>query len=627
MRYLIFLLVTVLSVNFALAQNLHSKSKKAIQLYKQARELDSVGNYFQSEPLLMEALKKDKSFDEAYLLLFTIRMKKGDVNGADRALQVATPNVETSFKNRMTLELATFFWSNGRYEDALTLKNEVTGEIYGTDKKAMQLVMESIDFATESKRAPLKVNFQELPNTVNIFPSQYFPTLTANGQMVFTGRSRGRRGENEDLFITELKNGKWVDPRPLSDSINTVQLNEGTASISADGLSVVFTGCNRPEGQGSCDLYASYFLDGEWTKPQNLGETVNSEHWDSQPSLSQDGRQLFFVSMRPGGFGGQDLWMSHKIDNKWTKAQNMGSTINTRLDDCSPFIHPDGETFFYASRGKVGLGGYDLYKTRITDDGWLEPQNLGFPINTFENQVGYTLSLDGWAYYSDNNLLGQTKLYRFKMPESLLPERKLNLFAGLVKDSKTGEPLSADIYLTDLNRDSTVVSTYSKRNGTFNFIPPDLKKDYMVYTQKTGYNLYKAPLNGIEKVGEQYLIELKPLAIGDKVVLNNILFELNSAKLDAKARKELQIATTFLKENTGVKIEIGGHTDAVGEASYNLSLSESRAKAVYDYLLNQGVLAARLAYKGYGEGVPIEGTESDDKSALNRRIELIVINF
>lgn len=605
-------------------EQLHTKSKRAIELYKEAYELDSIGNIFQSLPLLQEALQKDESFDEAHLLLFMTYMKRNQLNNAIQTIELSKPFVEEGFSNRMTLELATFHWSSGRYGEALRLKNAINGVIVGVDQETIDLVYQSIEMANKGKEPTEKIDFQELPNPINLFEAQYFPSIAADGTIVFTGRQKSRNGTNENLYISSSIGNKWSKPENISERINTERYNEGTASIASDGFSIVFTGCNRPKGLGSCDLYISYYTDSNWSSPKNLGREINSQYWESQPSLSQDGRKLYFVSRRPGGFGGQDIWVSEKVGESWTKAKNLGPTVNTKWDDCSPFIYPDGQTFYYASKGKPGFGGYDLFKTRIVNEKWDEPINLGFPINTFDNQVGYSLGVDGWAYYSDNNLMQQIKLYRFRMPKSLMPESKIVMLSGIVVDANTKEKISAELFVTDVLKDSTVVQTYSKNTGVFGFIMPASKRDFMVYANKNGYKLYKNKLSNMTTTKGNFVIPMEKLALGEKVVLNNILFELNSAVLNLTAKKELEVALDFLKDNPKVNIAIGGHTDVSGAPDYNQELSEKRAKSVLDYFVEFGISQDRLTHIGYGENFPITLEKGAQANAINRRIELVI---
>lgn len=625
MRLLISLLALFcLSQNTWAQEQLHTKSKRAVELYKEAYELDSIGNIFQSLPLLQEALQKDESFDEAHLLLFITYMKRNELNKAIQRIELSKPFVEEGFINRMTLELATFHWSSGRYGEALRLKNGINGPIIGVDQETINLVYQSIDLANEGKKSTVKIDFQELPNPINLFEAQYFPSIASDGTIVFTGRQKTRNGSNENLYISSSIGNKWTKPENISDSINTERYNEGTASISADGFSIVFTGCNRPKGLGSCDLYISYFSKGSWSNPENLGSQINSKYWESQPSLSQDGRVLYFVSRRPGGFGGQDLWFSEKKGENWTAAKNLGPIVNTKWDDCSPFIYPDGQTLYYASKGKPGFGGYDLFKTRVVNEKWDEPINLGFPINTFDNQVGYSLGVDGWAYYSDNNLMQQIKLYRFRMPKSLMPKSNIIMLSGVVEDADTKEKISADLFVTDILKDSTVIQTYSKNTGTFGFIMPVSNRDFMLYANKNGYKLYKNKLSNMTKIKGEIVIPMQKLAIGEKVVLSNILFELNSAVLNLTAKKELEVALDFLKDNPKVNIAIGGHTDVSGEPDYNQALSEKRAKSVLDYFVKFGISQDRLTHIGYGENFPITREKGAQANAINRRIELVI---
>jgi len=225
---------------------------------------------------------------------------------------------------------------------------------------------------------------------------------------------------------------------------------------------------------------------------------------------------------------------------------------------------------------------------------------------------------------SDNNLMQQIKLYRFKMPEALRPETKINLLSGVVQDAFSKEKLSAELYVTDVIKDSTVLDTYSKSNGAFGFIISASSNDYMVYANKTGYKLYKNKLSNMIKEQGIFVIPMEKLAVGEKVVLNNILFELNSAVLNLEANKELEVALDFLKDNPEVNIEIGGHTDVSGEDDYNLKLSKERAKSVLDFFVASGISSDRLTHIGYGESKPLTSEKGNEASAINRRIELLV---
>lgn len=620
-------MLIMLSFSFSVSgQDLHTRSKKAIALYNQARDLDHVGNWYNSYDLLKQALARDAGFDEAVLLAHQVLIKRGDWPSADSLYARHQSKVEKDFRNRMLLDGAFYNYSEGDYDKAHELKELIDGAVKEVDMRLFELVKHSIDYARENKKRARQVEFKELEAPVNDQPQQYFPSITANDMLVYTVRGKIGRGD-ENIFFSQWGGAAWSKPESLSVSINTDR-NEGTASISADGRTIVFTGCNKPNGVGSCDLYISYKQEDAWSRPELLSEAVNTLYWESQPSLTQDGRQLYFVSKRPDGMGGQDIWWSEKISGEWAPAINLGPTVNTSFDDCSPYIHPNAKTLFFASRGRLGFGGYDLYRTEQTSRmEWVEPLNLGYPINTHGNQVGYTISADGWAYYSDNTSDRQSKLFRFKMPPDLLPEAPLFALTGYITDASNKQPLSAEVNVADLASDSTLLITQSEaRNGEFKLLMEANEAAYL-YIKKKGYLLYKASFAELYAASTVADISLVPLKVGDRIILKDVLFDFNSADLDVGATKELDQAAAFLMANPEVKIEIAGHTDAEGNDDYNLKLSNSRAGSVYRYFLQKSVPKENLVFRGYGESKPIAVGTDAPVAALNRRIELIITSI
>lgn len=604
---------------------LHSKNRKALELFKQAQEFDHVGNFFKSHDLLQEVLQRDDSFDEAVLLLHQVLIKRGEIEAALDVYEKYKPKVDQVFKNRMLADAAFFMFSNGEYERAKGLKDQIDGKVENVDEALFTLVASSIEYALSEKSNSLNIEFEKLPAPLNKHPQQYFPSITASDKLVFTVRENQGRGD-ENLYYSQKTEAVWETPISISKKINS-ERNEGTASISADGNTLVYTACNAPDGLGSCDLYVSYRDGSDWTVPKNLGRAVNTIHWESQPSLSQDGRLLYFVSSRPNGMGGQDLWQSKKVNGKWTEAENLGESINTRFDDCSPYIHPNGLNLYFASRGRLGFGGYDLYTTENQNGTWTEVKNLGYPINNHRNQVGYTISLDGWAYYSDNQFDGASELFKFKLPEDLIPKNLVEYKRGLVLSAADSMPILSEVLVADIQSDSIISRTYSDfESGRFNLV--FLKESLAnIYLRRRGYLLYKSNLKDLWQEKNDATIYLQPIKIGEKVILNDILFDLNRAELSKTATKELLIAVEFLKDNPELVIEIGGHTDSIGAEDYNLNLSTERARSVYDFFINKKIPSESLVYKGYGESQLLHNTPNLDEYSKNRRIELIVLKL
>jgi OOP family OmpA-OmpF porin len=599
---------------------LHSRNRKALQLFKQAQELDHVGNLYESYDLLIQALAKDDSFDEAVLLLHQVLIKRGEVDKALLVYENYQAEVVQEFKNRMLADGAYALFSNGQYEKAKALKDKIQGKVVDIDEALLSLVTGSIDYALKAKSLGLDIAFEKLSAPINQYAQQYFPSITASDQLIFTVRENQGRGD-ENLYFSNQVDGIWQSPMSISKNINSDR-NEGTASISADGNTLVYTACNSPDGIGSCDLYVAYRDGSDWSPPKNLGRAVNTIHWDSQPSLSQDGRLLYFVSSRPNGLGGQDLWKSTKVSGKWTEAQNLGPAINTRFDDCSPYIHPNGINLYFASRGRLGFGGYDLYTAEFEKGNWLEVKNLGYPINNHRNQVGYTISLDGWAYYSDNLFDGGAEIFRFKLPEELIPKNLVDYKRGLVMSAADSTPVFGEVYVADIKSDSIISRTYADfETGRFNLVFPQNSKAN-IYVRRRGYLLFKSNLMDLWGSKSAAEIYLQPIKVGDKIILNDILFDLNSAALSKSATKELEIVIEFLKDNPALVVEIRGHTDSIGDEVYNLRLSSQRAEAVYKYLIGKKIPEALLSFKGYGEGQLL--TRVDIEDSKNRRIEIYI---
>ena len=611
------------SHGLAAQENLHSKSKKAIQKYQEAKKLDSLGNWFGAIPLLQDALKKDKSFDEVYLLLFQSYLKIGDIGSANNTLKRAGKEVGDGYLHRMLFDMAVLHYSGGNYEQAFLAIRNVNGDIYGIDLLTYEKLVGNIEFARNGVNEPLNIRAEVLPYPLNTFEAQYFPSLTGSGQLIFTGRDKDDRGD-EDLYITSYENNRWHSPLSISNNINT-DLNEGTASIAADGQTLVFTGCNRADGLGSCDLYISYFQDGEWSLPENLGSRINSAQWESQPSLSYDGSTLYFSSDRPGGLGGQDLWVSRKISGKWTMAKNLGNTINTIFDDSSPYLYPNGNTLYFASKGHLSFGGYDLFQSTFKENKWTKPSNLGYPINNSRNQIGYSISTDGWAYYSDNDFSGHAKLYRFKLPDKIKPQEQPLLITGVIRDATTKKGLSAEIIRLEKGGDyKEILLTVEKTAGKFSIAMEKLEGNEVI-VRSDGYIFKRLIADSLIAVNPPVIIELVPIGPGQKIPLSKAYFSFDSYELDSTATNELEMVANFLLNHPEIKVEIRGYTDHVGTKTYNLTLSEQRARAVYEFFLKKNVSKDNLAYKRYGEAKSSGRDENPTEGSGKRIIDILIV--
>jgi outer membrane protein OmpA-like peptidoglycan-associated protein/tetratricopeptide (TPR) repeat protein len=506
-----------------------------------------------------------------------------------------------------------------------------------------KLQLQNCDFAAEAMAHPTGPAPELLPAPLNQFRNQYFPVLTAdNKSLIFTvQRSPDKLGqENEDVFISVVAaDGTFGVPQSISPNINSRE-NEGTATISGDGNTLVFTSCGRAGGVGNCDLYISRRRGNQWTAPRNLGLLVNSKAWDSQPSLSADGRTLYFSSQRGGGLGGYDLYVTTLgPDDSWTPARNLGAPINTAGDDLAPFIHASGTTLYYATNGLVGLGSSDIFRSELgANSQWGQPRNLGYPFNTFANEASLFISSDNKrAYYTraEPPQPGEARgaqpvirIYGTAVPASVRARETSTYAQGRVFDAVTKQPLNAVVQLFDLSTNALTQQVYSDaENGQYTAVLNE-GRAYAMYATAPGYLLKSLNFDYSNRQQFDPLtldIYLDPAKSGRSAVLNNLFFDSNQAALKPRSRTELDRLVEFLRQNPTLRVEVAGHTDNVGTPAANLSLSQRRAQAVLAYFSAHGVPAARLRAHGYGETKPVAANDTEAHRAQNRRIELRIL--
>jgi outer membrane protein OmpA-like peptidoglycan-associated protein/tetratricopeptide (TPR) repeat protein len=639
MRLIFFAILIFFSFGPVSAQmqyNLSTKSKKAASYFVEADKFRVRGQYDEALVWLEKAIQKDKKFYEAYLQKGLILKSQGRLSEAREILEemeeLPHPNHAPTY-----FELADLYIETGEY----ALAKDYARKFLDLNPRNRQRrsdaeqIISNADFAIENSVRAADFDPRPLPPEVNAFPMQYFPVVTVDGRsIIFTRRDGTTMAFDEDLVISRMADdGSWSLPESLSPNINS-SFNEGTCTISADGRRLIFTSCLGRKGYGSCDLFITEKIGDEWGEPKNLGNNINGPEWDSQPTLSPDGRTLFFVSNRKGGQGGRDIWMSTlDEDDQWTPAVNMGSAINTRGEDVSPFIHPNNRTLYFASNGRTGFGGYDIFFTERTTEGWSEPENFGAPVNTGEDQVSLFISANGEkGYYSledQSNPEVKSVIYEFDIPEELRVDSRASYVFGRVTDEETGEFIEAEIELYDLETDLREGLVRSDPvTGEYLIVLAE-GSEYALYISQKNY-LFKSLSFNYER--DQQLepvrkdISLTPIREGSKTVLNNIFFETDKYELKERSLTELKKVVRFLKNNDQMHIEISGHTDDIGADDYNLALSNRRAKSVHDYLTQNGVSANRLSYKGYGETDPAYPNDSDENRSRNRRIEFKIVN-
>ncbi|MBY0434207.1 MAG: OmpA family protein [Cyclobacteriaceae bacterium] len=635
---LFFQLLVLLASVVAVAQpTLSTKNKKAIELYTEADNFRVRGQYREALELLRQAIEKDKDFSEAYFRQALIYKSLRDyATSSDLFLKGLSTTSDPKKQKAFFFELGDNSLLQGEYEKSIQfLDHYLDNEILNKAKvEQASMWKRNAQYALRNKKISSQFKQHELSDTVNTFAMQYFPVLTADEQsLIFTRRKGGGQDDDEDLVVSKKDaKGRWTPPVSISPNINS-PLNEGTCTISADGRQLIFTSCTGRRGYGSCDLFESRKIGEEWTLPVNLGPDVNSPAWESQPSLSSDGRMLFFVSDRRGGVGNKDIYVSYKLDeNKWTKAENLGPQVNTPYEEISPFIHVNGRTLFFASNGRAGFGGYDIYRSERNNSQWSEPENFGFPVNNHEDQFSLFITADGQrGFYSheDNQRVNSSRIFEITVPEELQLQYKSNYVKGIVRDRKTQKPLKAKVDLFNINKNELTSAVQSDSITGEYLMVLTQGADYALYVSRPGYLFqslnfnYESQLNLLPIALDVYL---DPAEKGASAVLNNIFFEYNKYELKEKSLTELDKVIRFLSDNPGLRVEISGHTDNSGSAAYNLQLSQKRAQSVAAYLVEHGIATTRVVQKGYGADKPLKPNDTEENKQINRRIEFRILN-
>lgn len=642
-RVIVILIVSILTLHQSQAQRAQrytSTKKKAIEYYVESTNYFIRRQYGPAIELLDAAIRKDGNFAEAHLRLSKIYFTMGDEDKMKHHLKKVVKNQynNPAFSEAHHL-LAEKYFEEGEYDESAKLANHVIGmpRAHQLIKSYCHYLLQNIDYTRKHIDQPVDFDPVAVKGGVNQLGLQYFPVLTVDQKsMIFTGRKGIGPQYDEDIFISEKgTNGEWGKPVSLSNNINT-PANQGTSTISANGRTIIFTACQDREGFGSCDLYISHKTGDDWSVPKNLGAMINSKSWESQPSLSADGKTLYFVSDRQGGIGRRDIYVSYQKDGKWCKAQNVGKKINTPRDEVSPFIHVNGQTLYFASDGLPGFGKFDLYVTENSSGDWSKPANLGYPINTKEDQASLFITANGQdAYYSYEERRGEryvkSIIYTFQIPEEIRVKNRSSFVEGIVYDATTKKPIEAQIELIDLQKQKKISEvTSDPKQGEYLMVLTE-GADYALYADKEGYLFesltFSYAENTNKKIQEPVYIDiyLQPIIKGEETVLNNLFFETDKYDIQEVSKPELNKVASFLKDNADVSIVINGHTDNQGNPAYNANLSTKRAQAVYQYLIELGVDANRLDYKGYGQEQPVASNESDEGRRKNRRIVFQVL--
>lgn len=591
------------------------------------------------------AITEEPEFVTAWVYLGdTYRTLKNDSMAAESYLKAVEifPDGDTWVYSK----LAEAEGNLGRYEEALGhidifLDNPA---VKGEQRIKANRMKVNFDFGKVAINNPVEFDPINMGENINSEYPEYFPSLSVDGStMVMTrripdiislGAGDDRRIDQEDFYISYFENGVWSLAENMGEPINN-KLNQGAQNISADGRYLFYTSCDDLEnGYGSCDLYYSLKIGNQWTYPENCGNVINTGDWESQPSVSADGKYLFFSSARPGTVGSYDLWMATMGDDGyWQEAQNLGTEINTPYSEQCPFIHPDGTTLYFSSEGHPGMGTADLFYSKKDASGnWTKPLNLGYPINTKNREISLSVSANGTtAYFSSDRgkPLGELDIYSFELPTNVKAD-PVTYVKAIVTDGKTKTPLKANVQLLDIETGGIITtSTSDSKNGEFLIVLP-IGKDYGLYVQKEGYLFHSENFSLLTAIPDKPFIinvELQPIEAGEILTLKNIFFETASDELLNVSQNELKKVIELMSKNPAMKVRVNGHTDNVGTEADNLKLSIDRSLSVKNYLISSGIEASRISNKGFGESKPIDNNGTEQGKANNRRTEIEILSM
>lgn len=528
--------------------------KKAVKAYEAAEEAFMRRDYKKAQQQVLKAIAEDPNYAEAWLLEGEIGMETHDKDLAILGYENALSSDSMLFPPA-AITLARLYDERGLYKREVPLLKWYQSRAGGNvvvDAAVAEMLSLAV-FRDEALSHPVPFDPQNLGNAVNITFDEYVNALTIDGNQLLLTRKmdKGNGFFEEKVYVSHKDGDLWTEPQTLLFAQFPEDIDPGAAFLSADGSKLYLTGCGWGRDSG-CDLYVSHWDMGQWSMPKRLEGSINTGSWESQPCVSADGKELYFVSRRNGN---ADIYCAKRNrDGSWSEPYNLGTPINTKGTEMAPFLHPDGRTLYFSSDKHIGMGGFDLFMSRRGEDSkWQEPVNLGFPINTNGDEINFFVAADGKTAF--------------------------------ISSQREGGYGGYDIYTFEL--------------------PEEVRSDAANYLSN---------------------VDVTELTAGDALVLQNIQFEYNSSALTEDSQPGLQILVDFLKRNPELNVELAGHTDNVGSATYNLKLSSERAEVVRQALIDRGIDAERLTAKGYGASKPLCPNDSDEHRATNRRTELIIIN-
>jgi len=578
--------------------------------------------------LLQEAIQKDPQFVDPLLTLFQVYLDNKKYTLAIPLFDQAK-KIDSITTAPYIIKQAMAYASLGDYGKA---KNIISA-FSSTEKKnaAMaskaQITLEACNFALTHPSSP-DITIQNAGDSVNTEAAEYFPYFASKDSILYFMRRKNSR--REDFYTSHLQPNGFTQSILLADSINDAD-KKGSVSFLPDMQTLYFAADYPEQGYGRYDIYKSVFQNHKWSAPKNLGYQINTDYWDSAPSISPDGKALYFASNRPGGYGGIDLYVAYKNDQGvWEEASNVGEQINTAGDEQTPFIHADNQTLYFSSTGWPGFGGADFYVSRKKIDGtWSKPINLGSPINTFDNEGSIAVANNGVdAYIASDRSDSRGGLDIYKITLSKETQGNLKWYvSGEIRDAQTKKGISSDIEILDASDLSSIFKLGADTTGQLVLARPLI--DSIAVSIQSAFHEKLISTIRISDFNENHtahkIFELRPIQNNFTQTFKNVLFKSESYQLLPGSEKELNELAAYLLLQPKATITIEGHTDNTGNAIKNKTLSLKRANAIGQYLTKQHISPLRISTFGYGDTNPIASNDTENGRQQNRRTSFTIL--
>lgn len=622
-------------------------SKKNDRAFENAVREYRARNYAEAIGSLNKIIRSEPDYADAYFLLGLIYIDDRRMN-----LSAAKQNFETvinicpDYDIYAYYHLARIAYGAGNYSSTVDYISRFLEnvDLIKTDEdysEAIQLLDYS-NFYNKMLNNPVPFDPKPVPG-ISTSTDEYLPIISPDNEMALFTRRIKIPPRRDDITPQVRYKERFMYSFRLDDKFETGEMmpppfnrndNEGGATITIDNNTLFYTLCKYAKGATyyNCDICYSEKINGNWSPIESISNQVNLPNtWESQPSITSDGNTLFFVSDREGGYGGYDIYKTVKDSSgNWSAPVNLGPKINTAGNEKSPFIHTDSQTLYFSSDGLMGLGGYDIFFTKLQEGGkWDDPENIGFPINSFDDDVGFFVSTDGhYGYFASNKYdgMGGWDLYYFDLYEDARPEKVL-FVKGVVEKNGDSSFVNTRVELKNVETKKITNIPVDEETGEYVAALP-FRNDYIMTVKKRGYvheSKYISHIDPRYTSPIELLVNLKPIEVGMSYRLNDIYFDFNSFDLRPESEIVIEEFSDFLMENPNLKISIEGHTDNIGNDNDNLLLSEKRARAVYEHLIKLGISSNRIGYKGFGENQPIVSNNTEDGRARNRRTEFVII--